>query len=137
MANLQRIIVYGLLVFFVLLIVQDSVDAKRGNKVEKVKDRQQREEKRHLKKEGKKIKKSFSKKFEQLYISLCPDCYVKLLKASESCSQNYEKLNLVTCFGFVFLPCKLNQMIHRFSEVACQSLLVVSIVSDCNLMCEE
>lgn len=101
MANWHRIIVYGLLVFLVLLIVQDSVDAKRGNKVEKMKERQGREEKRHLKKEGKKIKKSFSKKFEQLYISLCPDCYVRMLKASDSCSQNYEKLNLVTYSRFV------------------------------------
>ena len=99
MTNLNKIIIYSLLVCFVLLLIQDQfADAKKrgGNKVEKVKDRAEREEKRHLKKEGKKIKKSFSKKYEQLYISLCPDCYVRLLKASENCSQNYEKLNLVS-----------------------------------------
>lgn len=94
MTNWPRIVVCCLVLLFVVLSLQ-SVEAKRsGNKVEKVKDRLQREEKRHLKKEGKKIKKSFSKKFEQLYFSLCPDCYSKLLQASESCSQNYEKLEL-------------------------------------------
>ena len=99
MTSWQRIVIYSLLVFVVLLIfVQESVDAKRANKAEKVKDRVLREEKRQLKKEGKKIKKSFSKKYEQIYISLCPDCYAKLLAASENCVQQYEKLNLVMYF---------------------------------------
>lgn len=101
MNHWNRILIYSLLVFFVILIIQDAVDAKR-NKVEKIKDRQQREEKRHLKKEGKKIKKSFSKKYEQLYISLCPDCYTRLLKASDQCTQNLEKLNLVSCHFFYY-----------------------------------
>lgn len=94
MTNWSRIVVCCLVLLFVVLSLQ-SVDAKRSNKIEKIKDRQ-REEKRHIKKEGKKIKKSFSKKYEQLYFSLCPDCYSKLLQASESCSQNYEKLELVS-----------------------------------------
>jgi len=94
MTNWTRIVIYSLLVFFVLLIIQDTVDAKRGNKVEKIKDRALREEKRQIKKEGKKIKKSFSKKYEQIFLSMCPDCYARLLSASESCSSHYEKLNL-------------------------------------------
>lgn len=75
MTNWQRFLIYSLLIFFVLLFVQDLVDAKRANKIEKIKDRALREEKRHLRKEGKKIKKSFSKKYEQLYISLCPGIF--------------------------------------------------------------
>ena len=107
MTSWQRIVIYSLLVFVVLLIfVQESVDAKRANKAEKVKDRVLREEKRQLKKEGKKIKKSFSKKYEQIYISLCPDCYAKLLTASENCVQQYEKLNLVMYFIVQFFEQK-------------------------------